>query len=106
MTRALVLALLLAAPALADCTLPPAQYDVGPLPAFTDYRVPMYWDVDSTCRGYSADFAAGRLFGCVIRFPSGRVLRILSKDATSCEIRHENGHLRGWPADHRGGHFE
>ena len=107
MTRALALLALLAAPALADCgriPLPPPRFDTGPLPAFTDYRV-SYWDVDSVCRGFGDVDATGRLFGCVVRFPSGLILRITAADATECEIRHENGHLRGWPGDHPGGRF-
>lgn len=111
-------AIIFIALALASCgkpgsriVIPPTKYDHAPTVRFLDVRLP-YWKIDAYCRTH-ADFvtAAGdRIEGCAI---AGRVpVRVVPAANSGVDagtiaaiIRHENGHLNGWPADHPGGRY-
>lgn len=118
MMRALILAALVATPAMAglpvaaasephfDCENPPLKYAIGPLPPFYDLRLPLS-EIASACNGFNDRLGNGvnPMAGCAIlgRY-SGVWLRVVPsdqpRDLTVCSIRHENAHMRGWPADH------
>jgi len=88
-----------------NITLPPPEYDHEPTRPFQDVRMP-YWDIYNACRTFG-DLPRGRVQGCVV---PGRVpLRIVPGDVDAVTlaaiIRHENGHINGWPRNHPGARF-
>lgn len=89
-------------------TMPPVQYDHRPTRPFRRLAV-SHQIVDATCRQY-ADFSYlnARLQSCVITNGDSAMM-IVPNDMdplyTACLVRHENGHLNGWPADHPGARY-
>jgi hypothetical protein len=72
------------------CFLPPARYDHEPAQHYTIRYG--WWP-----RAYS------NIGGNVINLPNKLMKRIFySNQSYDCLIRHEKGHLNGWPPDHPG----
>jgi hypothetical protein len=131
MKLAIVLALL-ATPALADTSLPPAKYDIAPGAttveeieqmelAYFGWKVPLkvvpYGAAIYSCDVLSltrfgtpyprSELAGGVLMGCLIRnHDNSDPAIVISYDPSrpgldAQLLRHELGHLNGWPGDHR-----
>lgn len=91
--RATILALLLGGCATCDdvAVQPPAQYDHAPTRLYTTRELPLAEVLERCSNAEACTYGnAG-----VIYIPQE-----VSQEEKSCLLRHEYGHINGWPADH------
>ncbi|HEV2530964.1 hypothetical protein [Phenylobacterium sp.] len=102
------LALALAALALFGCRqaagvqAPPARYDTGPLPADLTYDEVDAAEVGAVCRSFGDTSPEDQVLACYVFAKHVIVLPTRASDPVIYPAlkRHEEGHARGWPANH------